>query len=188
MQSRQGLDGGWHDLLECYHDHRLLPQHLWHLDQGTVLHKWTQETKAPGRQLLAAFWTPSLPAAGILTRCNLDEVWVTGGMTHKGVTMITTFRSNQGPWIRKLCSTSGRRIVKAPGRLSLVVIWAPSPLAERTLARLNLGNEWMTVGTTYEGATTTTTFRRSKHGPWTSKLCPTSGLRIPRLQEGCNSP
>ena len=123
-----------------------------------------------------------------MTRCNLDEVWVTGGMTHKGVTMITTPRRKQGPWIRKLRSTSGRRIVKVPVRPSPVVTWAPSPLAERTLARLNLGNEWMTVGTTYEGATTTTTFRRSKHGPWTSKLCPTSGLRIPRLQEGCNSP
>ena len=33
-------------------------------------------------------WTPSLLAAGILTRCNLYEVWTTGGMTHKGVTML----------------------------------------------------------------------------------------------------
>ena len=123
-----------------------------------------------------------------MTRSNLDEVWVTGGMTHKGVTMITTFRSNQGPWTRKLCSTSGRRIVKAPGRPSLVVIWAPSPLADRTLARLNLGNEWMTVGTTYEGATTTTAFCRSTHGTWIRKLCSTSGHRRPRLQEGNYSP
>ena len=49
-------------------------------------------------------WTPSLLAAGILTRCNLNEVWMTGGMTHKGVTMITTPRRKQGPWIRKLLS------------------------------------------------------------------------------------
>ena len=81
-----------------------------------------------------------------MTLCNLDEVWVTGGMTHKGVTMITTFRRNQGPWIRKLCSTSGRRIVKAPGRLSLVVIWAPSPLAAGILTRCTLGKVRMTGG------------------------------------------
>ena len=42
-------------------------------------------------------WTPSLLAAGILTRCNLYEVWTTGGMTHMGVTMITTPRHKQGP-------------------------------------------------------------------------------------------
>ena len=123
-----------------------------------------------------------------MTRCNLDEVWMTGGMTHKGVTMITTPRRKQGPWIRKLRSTSGRRIVKVPVRPSPAVTWAPSPLAERTLARLNLGNEWMTVGTTYEGATTTTAFCRSTHGTWIRKLCSTSGHRRPRLQEGNYSP
>ena len=42
-------------------------------------------------------WAPSLPAAGIVTQCNLDKVWVLGGMTNKDATTITTLRSKHGP-------------------------------------------------------------------------------------------
>jgi hypothetical protein len=46
VQFRQGLDGGWHDLLGCYRDHRLSPQ-AWPLDLQTVLYKWTQGYETP---------------------------------------------------------------------------------------------------------------------------------------------
>jgi hypothetical protein len=34
------------------------------------------------QQLLIVFWDLPPPAAGILTRCNSDKVWMAGGTTY----------------------------------------------------------------------------------------------------------
>ena len=60
--------------------------------------------------------------------------------------------------IFKLCSTSGHRIAKGPGRLSLVTIWAPS-LPAGILTQCNPDEVWVLGGMTNKDATTTTTLR-----------------------------
>ena len=89
-------------------------------------------------------------------------------MNLKSATTFTAFPHQHGPWVCKLCSTSGRSIVKAPGRLSLVMIQAPSLPAAGILTQCNLDevSRWMTWGTTDKGATAITNLQTVLH-KWT---------------------